>query len=120
MGRKRDCGESVVRDSKRQLGEHIGSRRSDEKKIGAIGEIDVGGTPGFPLVEYTRGHRIFRQGLKSHRRDKTGRIFRHDNEDRVSTFDKFASEVSGFVGRDGTGDAKDDRFHEMRTSLRLW
>ena len=53
-------------------------------------------------------HRIFRQGLKCHRGDKTRRVLRHDNEDSVSPFDKFAGEVSGFVGGDGTGNAKDD------------
>ena len=55
-----------------------------------------------------RDHRIFRQGLECHRGDKTRRVFRHDNEDHVSAFHKFAGEVSGFVGGDGASDAKDD------------
>ena len=60
------------------------------------------GRDGRPLlfIEEGRRHRIFRKRLQGKRRNKFGRVVRHDDKDFVSLFDEQAGELGGLIGGD--------------------
>ncbi len=57
--KRRACGESdrserIIRETHRELSNHVCCRGRDEKKIGAIREIDVRGPPRLAFIEARR------------------------------------------------------------------
>ena len=74
----------MISQSMRELSDDVCRRRRNQKKVGAISQFDVPGSPIFFLVEKTRHHRIFGKGLQSQRRDELGRVVRHDRENLVT------------------------------------
>src|SRR5437899_8044616 len=84
QGGERNRRERMVRQAVRELGDGVRRRRRNQKKIGAISQFDVSGSPIFFFVKKTRHHWIFGKRLQSQRRDELGRVAGHDRENLVT------------------------------------
>ncbi len=104
-GGKGDGGESVTGEATGEGGKEVGAGRGDEKKIGAIGELNVTGLPAVFFVEEVFDDGMTGEGLKGERGDEFSAATGQNAGDLVTSLGELAGQVRCAVGGDGAGDA---------------
>src|SRR5262245_13466916 len=97
-----------------EFSDHIRGCRCNEKKIGAIRELNMSWPPAFSFIKEAGRNRILGKSLKSKRRNEFNCILGHDDENVMSLFDEQTSQLSSFVSGNRTGDAEDNAFPRAR------